>query len=166
MKKPRTKNKNRKIYIADTDVGLGVFAKKLIKKDEKILKFSGPIINCSQITGEKALHGYPIQIEDNKYIDTQKPGVLVNHSCNPNAGIKNDKILIAIKNIYIDEEIRFDYSTTMDEDDWTMKCKCRQKNCRKIIKDFKYLPKRTQEKYLKLCVVQNFVAQKYGKSTI
>ncbi len=158
--------KNNKIYIGDTDVGLGVFTKKQIKKSEKILKFSGPIITRCQITGKKALHGYPIQIEDNKYIDTKKPGVLINHSCNPNVGIKNDKMLIAIKNIYIDEEIRFDYSTTMDEDDWTMKCKCHKKNCRKIIKDFKYLPKSTQSKYLKLGIVQNFIAGKYQNSTI
>ncbi len=131
MKNPRMQSKKQKIYIVDTNVGLGIFAKNSIRKGEKILEFLGPIIKRNQITGKKALHGYPIQIGDNKYIDTQKPGVLVNHSCNPNAGIKNDKILIAIKNIYIDEEIRFDYSTTMDEDDWTMKCKCHQKNCRK-----------------------------------
>jgi len=86
---------------------------------------------------------------------------LVNHSCNLNAGIKNNVILFAIKNIKKGEEIKFDYSTTVDEDDWTMKCECHQKNCRKIIKDFKYLPKNTQKKYLKLGIVQRFIAKKY-----
>jgi hypothetical protein len=156
----------QKYYIADTDIGRGVFAKRPIKNGEAILKFSGPIITTAdKITEEKTLHGYPLQIRNNKYIDIKSPGVLVNHSCNPNAGIKNDKILIAIKNICIDEEIRYDYSTTMDEDDWTMKCKCHQKNCRKIVKDFKYLPKTMREKYLKLGIVQKFIARKYQNQT-
>jgi len=43
-----------------------------------------------------------------------------NHSCDPNAGLQIDgqKVwLVAIKNITQGEEITWDYSTTMDEDD-------------------------------------------------
>lgn len=155
----------QKYYIADTDVEKGVFAKRQIRKDEIILKFTGPIINSKQINDRHGKYrgGRPLQIEDNKYIGIEKPGVFINHSCNPNAGIKKNVNLIALKNIKKDDEIRFDYSTTMDEDSWTMKCKCHKKNCRKIIKDFKYLPKNTQGKYLKLGIVQRFIAKKYGK---
>ena len=165
---PHMRKITQKYYIAGTDVGVGVFAKIPIKKNEVILKFKGRKIN-SEFTEKrnkkvkKYRWGDFLQIGNNKYINIEKPGVLVNHSCNPNAGIKNDKILIAIKNIYIDEEIRYDYSTTMGEDDWTMKCRCHQKNCRKIIKDFKYLPKTAREKYLKLGIVQNFIARKFEK---
>ncbi len=151
---------NNKIYIGDTDVGKGVFAKRLIKKGEKILKFTGRIVNAGQINKEKSRRGDPLQISDNKYIDLEEPGILANHSCNPNVGIKNDKILIALKNIKKGEEIRYDYSLTMDKSEWVMKCKCYQKNCRKIVKDFKYLPKQLQKKYLKLGIVQKFIASK------
>ncbi len=68
----------------------------------------------------------------------------INHSCNPNSGliIKNEKVnLIAIKNIKNGKEITYDYSTTINEDNWKMRCNCGSKICRKIIKDFKYLPK-------------------------
>ncbi|GAI75942.1 unnamed protein product, partial [marine sediment metagenome] len=103
------------------------------------------------------------QVEKEKYIDLKEPGKYVNHSCNPNVGIKKDKKLVAIKNIKKGEEIFWDYSTSMDEDNWTMKCKCGNKDCRKIIKDFKYLPERTKNKYLKMGIVQKFIAKKFKK---
>jgi len=87
--------------------------------------------------------------------------MLINHSCNPNSGIKCDKILVSVKNIEKDEQIFYDYSTTMDEDSFTMQCDCREPDCRKIVKDFKYLPAKTREKYLKLGIVQNFIAKQY-----
>ncbi len=159
------KKRVNNIYISDTDVGKGIFAKNLIKKNEVVLKFSGSTISSGQINDKQGKYreGRSVQIDANKYIGTERPGVFTNHSCNPNAGVKNDIILIAIRNIKRDEEIRFDYSTTMDEDQWTLKCKCGQKNCRKIIKDFKYLPKNTQKKYLKLDIVQKFIARKYRR---
>ncbi|MEK6807756.1 MAG: SET domain-containing protein-lysine N-methyltransferase [Nanoarchaeota archaeon] len=79
------------------------------------------------------------------YIYLENPGRLVNHSCNPNAGIKDDKLLIAIKNIRKNEQILSDYSTTMDEDYFTMQCECDEPNCRKIVKDFKYLQQKPEE---------------------
>ena len=104
--------------------------------------------------------GKPLQIGPNEYIDSQEPGVLVNHACFPNAGIRNDRFLMAIQDILPGQEIFFDYSTTMDEDNWTLECKCGSPNCRHIIKDFRYLPIDVQRKYLKLNIVQSFIAKK------
>ncbi len=90
----------------------------------------------------------------------------VNHSCNPNSGIKvtNRKvILIAIKNIQEGQEITFDYSTTMDEDDWEMDCNCGSQYCRKKIKDFKHLSKKIQEKYIRLGIVPKFILKNIKK---
>ena len=44
----------------------------------------------------------------------------------------------------------------MNEDNWEMNCKCGSKNCRKIIKNFKYLPKKIQQKYIKLKIVPDY----------
>jgi len=49
----------------------------------------------------------------------------------------------------------------MDEDCWTLEGKCESKNCRKIIKDFKFLPKEIQNKYLKKRIVQKFISQNF-----
>jgi len=85
-----------------------------------------------------------------------------NHPCNPNSGLKiqNGKaILVAIKNIKSGEEITWDYSTTMNEDDWEMDCVCGSKNCRGRIRDFKYLPENVQQKYINLRIVPKYILE-------
>jgi len=140
------------------DKGKGLFATEIIKKDEHILEFTGPIISFSEsLQKSDDTLSNPLQIGSEKYIDIEEPGVIANHSCVPNAGIKNDRFLTAIKDILPGEEICYDYSTTMDEDYWTLICKCGQKNCRRVIKDFKYLPEKLQEKYYDLNIVQPFI---------
>ena len=72
---------------------------------------------------------------------------------------KNQAILVAIKNIQKGEEITLDYSTTMDEDDWELDCQCPSKNCRKKIRDFKYVPKEVQRRYIILGIVPKYILE-------
>ena len=150
------------IEIQSTRMGLGVFAVKDIPAGQPILKFRGPNINFAQnfAKGEKMAN--PLQIDHDLYIDLEPPGLYINHSCNPNTGIFQDRILIALQHIAAGEEIFYDYSTTMDEDCWTMKCLCNSHNCRGVVTDFKYLPLNTQEHYLKLGIVQDFIVRSRG----
>ncbi len=98
-----------------------------------------------------------IQVGPNQYIDTQAPGVLVNHSCAPNAGIRNDRDLVALRDISPGEEIRYDYSTTMDEKSFTMRCRCGAPSCRRVVTDFSELPTDVQEYYLRRGLVMSFI---------
>ncbi|MFA7707913.1 MAG: hypothetical protein WCX73_03105, partial [Candidatus Pacearchaeota archaeon] len=69
------------------------------------------------------------------------------------------------------EEIFFDYSTTMHDNEkkinklngilWTCKCKCGSENCRKIIHQFKTLPKERQEFYLKNKFAPDFILKEF-----
>ncbi len=154
-------NLENNFYVKDCDIGKGIFASRNIKSGEEILRFSGPIINFERAVAKGEKMGNPLQIDHDKYIDTQPPALFINHSCDPNSGIKNNLILFATKDISKDDEIKYDYSATMDEDYWTLACKCKSKNCRGIIKDFKYLPKELQEKYLNLGIVQEFIYKQY-----
>src|SRR3989344_2846190 len=126
----------------------GLFASETIFSQEEILQCTGKEISLQEAIVKDEFESNPLQIDEDFYIDLEEPGVLVNHSCNPNAGITKSLMLIAIRDISTGEEITFDYSTTMDEDYWTMKCSCGEKTCRKRVKDFKYVPKELQEKYL------------------
>ena len=75
----------------------------------------------------------------------------VNHSCEPNCGIRNDGehvILFALRDIAKSEEITFDYSTTQTGGFWSMLCQCGSPNCRGMIGDFRDLPAATQQFYL------------------
>lgn len=81
-----------------------------------------------------------------KYVTPTPPWMYFNHSCDPNAGIKNNRDIVAMRPIRKGEEIVFDYAMN-NIDDWTMECNCGSKNCRKIISNFDALNEKTKEKY-------------------
>lgn len=124
-----------------TRLGRACVATKKIKNGEIICKFTGPILDLRQFIEKYNLNDCsPLQIDRDKYIDLIVPYVCFNHSCNPNAGIRNDGVLFALKDIRINEEILYDYSTTADDVTWSMKCECRAAGCRGVIGDFQSIP--------------------------
>ncbi|MSR86073.1 SET domain-containing protein-lysine N-methyltransferase [Candidatus Woesearchaeota archaeon] len=140
--------------------GRGIFATRNISKGETIITITGPIITQKEVdkrSDKEAANA--LQIDDDLYIDFQEPGVLVNHSCNPNTGISRDTFLIAIKDISVEEEITWDYSTSVDTG-WTMRCACEEKSCRKVVKDFESIPINLQKKYLKQGIVMTYIKKK------
>ncbi|MDO8627955.1 MAG: SET domain-containing protein-lysine N-methyltransferase, partial [Candidatus Diapherotrites archaeon] len=88
-------------------------------------------------------------ISKNKWIEPFKKnsGYFLNHSCNPNCGLKGLNKITAMKKIGIGEEISIEYSTIVDLKSWDMECMCASKNCRKIIKSYKFLPENLKKKY-------------------
>jgi hypothetical protein len=151
---------NETFYIEECTFGLGVFANRDIQEGETILAFGGPIIDFAETKRRGPWECMPLQIGSNQYYDTRPPGIFVNHSCDPNAGIRNDRDLIALRDIAKGEEILFDYSTTMEEHSFTMRCLCGAPACRQMIADFTTLPEAVQERYLALGIVMNFIVQK------
>jgi hypothetical protein len=104
---------------------------------------------------------YAVQIGPDRYFDTEPLGRFANHSCVPNAGVKDDRVLVALQPIAPGEEVRFDYSTTMSENYWTMVCRCRESKCRGVIRDFHLIPPALQEYYIERGVVQRFIVQEW-----
>jgi hypothetical protein len=149
------------IRIGKCDLGHGIFANKNIAKNETTLTFEGPRSNFLQTKTTGSWECMPLQIDSDLYIDTLPVGVFVNHSCAPNAGIKRDKDLVALRPISKGEEIRFDYSTTMQEKSFTMECRCGQPGCRHIVDDFNTLPETQKTAYLQKGVVMSFIARDY-----
>lgn len=75
---------------------------------------------------------------------------LVNHSCNPNLGIwqvGGDTFLVSLRDIAVDEELSFDYSTSMVDEPWSMDCACGDDSCRGVIANFLDMPEATQKYY-------------------
>jgi hypothetical protein len=148
-----------KTYVALCDVGRGVFAARNIARGERILVFRG-----RPVAAGDPIHYTPeganlLQIDSLRYIYPRPRAVFVNHSCNPNAGVRGGVNLVALRDIATGEEIRFDYSTTMDEDLWTMECRCGDARCRAVVRDFKYLPARVRGRYLAMGIVPGFVSR-------
>lgn len=134
--------------------GKGVFALRNLKKGETITQIEGKVIETeepSRLSKCFQDHCFPLGKKGKKYlyVSPQSPWKYINHSCEPNTGIKNDSEFVAIRDIKRGEEISFDYSTNnfdFDMTGWTMKCHCGSKKCRKIISTFNKLDKKSQRK--------------------
>lgn len=138
------------IYIATSKIaGKGVMAGENIKKGELIRYVKGKI-KLFVPKNEKDSQVGPnwIGIGKNKWIDPDYPHQYLNHSCEPNSGIKGKVAMMATKNIKEGEEITVDYSIIEGDEMWQMPCNCGSKKCRKIIKSIQYLPQKTFKKYL------------------
>jgi hypothetical protein len=145
------------IYVARCRFGLGIFARQKIAPGQRILTIEGPLIDFAETTRRGPRECMAIQIGPDLYFDTQPPGVWVNHSCEPNAGIRFDSQLTALRPIQAEEEICYDYSTTMEEASFTMSCRCGEPRCRGIVQDFSTLPPALRARYLSQGVVMSFI---------
>lgn len=152
-------------YLDACDVGFGVFANRDIAPGETILRFGGPIIDFAETKRRGPKECMAVQIGFNRYLDTQPPGVFVNHSCDPNAGIRDDERLVAVREILRGEEIRFDYSTTMEEQSFTMECLCGSPECRGVVTDFSLLPEAVKARYLAQRTVMSFIRDRHLRAS-
>lgn len=155
------------IEIRENIYGKGVYATKAIPKgaviapwhnvvgEEKLLAMSKEQLDIDRITkiGNKTYTLPSGDIDD-----------YFNHSCDPNSGLVFETLLlIAIKDIHKDEEIVWDYSSSMDKKaiqmfpGWKMECLCGTLHCRKIVDSFDTLPNATRMRYKALGIVPDFL---------
>ena len=163
------KIKNSKI------AGKGVFATKPIKKGQYICFLEGELCNLDEMIKSvdegKQKASDPLGVGDEIYLHLDDLSRTFNHSCNPNAFIRGKNKLVALKNIEVGKEITYDYSTTMNDNEdkikasgselWTCKCNCGSNNCRRIIDQFKALPKKTKIFYIKNKLAPDFILKKF-----
>lgn len=155
-------NPNHILVLKDTANGKGVFAGKDFRESEKIIDFTGKVLDYDEIEKDSYIDNHCLQIGERTYLGPF--GGLddfFNHSCDPNSGLKevgeNKIALFAIKNIKIGEEITWDYSTYIKELDYFIDCVCGSKICRNKVGSFNLLAKSLREKYKKLDVVAHFI---------
>ena len=129
--------------------GLGVFANKDFKKGEFIFRFrKGKIINRKDLNKlTKWESNHLDELDGDKFEIVEKPGWLVNHSCDPNA-VQKGRSYLALKKIKKGQEISVDYRTKgIFKNKW--KCNCGSKSCKGyVISDFFTLSEKSQKLYL------------------
>lgn len=167
----REESDNLKIEVrASTISGKGTFAKIKIPSGTSITTLTGkPIVTedvTAEICAELGISGDdPLQIGDALFLILNYESKTINHSCNPNAGIKNQSDLYAIKDIDINDEITYDYSTTSGVNDkWTMKCGCETETCRRKIGNILSIPFMTLKTYIQLNILPDYIKQQLEKS--
>jgi hypothetical protein len=142
--------------------GKKICAERAILPGTELCSFTGKIIDYEDTLALGHRESFAMQVDKRLYIYLEPPARYFNHCCEPNCGVTPGRKLIAIRKIDRNEELRWDYSTSMLEHHWTMKCECRKPTCRKVVSDFDKLPKRTQEEYVRLGIVQTFILEALG----
>ena len=134
-----------KVYIKSSlQHGRGVFAHEQILAGETILTFSGPLLKRAEVREED----YHLQVGADLYLGASgEADDYVNHSCEPNAGFRDGLVLVARREIGAEEEITWDYSTAIDEEDFPgFACSCGATACRGAVRSFRHLDPDTRER--------------------
>jgi hypothetical protein len=154
--------------IGENHLGKAVFAARDYKKGSVILMFEGPIVSKKDLPKDLTnSNDRYVQISPTKYMGPSgTTDDLINHSCDPNAGLNFTDfgiLLVAIKPISKGEEITWDYSTTIYRDAWRMECDCRTQKCRKVINSFIHLPHDLKKQYLELGILPPYIVKAFEK---
>lgn len=145
------------IYVATSTHGFGVFASRKFSLGEEILDIDGVVVpDPADGSDDESLL---IQVDLERYVYPSSPARYLNHSCDPNAALTPAMALIARRLIAEGEEIRFDYSTCILDDPWTLACRCGSASCRGTVGDFRLLPVDIQASYLQDDHVLAFVSR-------
>lgn len=148
--------------IGENHLGKAVFAGVPFASGERVVEFKGPRVHKGMlpdtISGQADRF---VQIDADHYMGPSG-GVddLINHSCDPNAGLRfceHGIFLHAIRDIAPGDEITWDYSTTLYESRWQMECHCRSISCRGVIGDFAELADDLRERYRALGLVPPYL---------
>lgn len=158
-------NRHESLTIKKTSLGRGVFSTAPIPAGTFLIEMTGPVLHEDEIPSvqARAVLDMYIQCAPEKFLGPSgNYDDIINHSCDPNAGLffENGKIMIrTIKDIGVGEEIFYDYSTVITNDPFVMKCACKSKKCRGEVAAFNTLPKTVREEYIALGMVQPYVIE-------
>jgi hypothetical protein len=117
--------------------GWGSFAVEPIAAGETVAAFGGWIVDRATLSAmSHDRQSRSIQVDEHLYLvsdETPEPGDMLNHSCEPNAGLRGSTLLVALREIAVGEEITFD-SAMCDASDYDeFACLCGMPTCRQVV---------------------------------
>lgn len=131
--------------------GWGSFAIEPIAAGETVACFGGWVMTeamLAQLPHDRQSRS--IQIDADLYLvsaPTPEAGDMLNHSCEPNCGLLGSQLLVAMRDIAVDEELSFDYAMcdASDYDEFT--CLCAAPGCRGVVTGADWRNLELQERY-------------------
>lgn len=138
--------------VGETHLGKAVFAARDFDEGAPLLEFTGRRFHSERVPSlMRGGSDRYVQVTPDHYMGPSgRLDDLVNHSCDPNAGLRftdDGVFLVAIRSIARGEEVTWDYSTTLAESNWHMICQCRSPDCRRVIGNFTTLDPQRQQFY-------------------
>jgi hypothetical protein len=115
--------------------GTGLVTQARIAQGELVAVWGGHLMSFAELQQlPEDVRGHPVQIWHDLFvgpidINNLEPVDYMNHSCEPNCGVKGQIIVVARRDIESGEELTFDYATT-DTVGLNMECSCGRPACR------------------------------------
>ena len=114
--------------------GFGCRAISVIPAGTSVATFGGTAmsrVNFSQYEADRRSRS--LQVDTNLIFlgpPSREPGDSINHSCEPNCGMRNATTIVAMRDIAVGEELTFDYAMSDASDYDEFDCNCRTSLCR------------------------------------
>lgn len=146
---------SEKLEVRDSGIhGKGVFTKEKISKGEVVIIWGGEIVTSEEFHKGNGQKHTNVGIGENIFLVTpnkEEKSVddFMNHNCNANLWLDDEVTLSARQDIEANEELFFDYSIELVDENYLMKndCYCNAENCRKTITGKDWQLKEVQDLY-------------------
>jgi uncharacterized protein len=132
--------------------GYGLFATQLIPEGALIWELNEPTYTLKEIETwpedrYRDFKWYGFQCGVDRYSSPKGASREMNHSCDPNTWGKDSDKLYARRDIQVDEEVTYDYSSGDIDLEFNLECHCGSSNCRGTISNRDHLNPAWQEQY-------------------
>ena len=144
------------VRLASSANGQGVYAERPYAAGETILVFTGEEMTTAE-ADRRAVRRHCLDVGPGRQLYVDPPARFLNHSCDPNAGLRDAVTLVAARDIGEGEEIVFDYSTSVPDASWTLACRCGAASCRGLVVGWPALDEKTKRRLLALKIVPAWI---------
>jgi SET domain-containing protein len=134
--------------------GRGLFARDALTAGEIVAVKGGTIMDSASLALVRdEVSPAEIQIEDDLYIaprsadDVEASLLCLNHSCNPNVGVRGQITFVAMRDIPAGAELTIDYAMIDGDPAQRMACACGAPECRTLITGSDWRLRELQQRY-------------------
>ncbi len=144
-----------KVKIGQSFQGKGLFAQEKIRKGEIVIDYTHGkakfVSTAEAVILYEQGNDYMIQVDDDLFFAARneeevEEADFLNHSCDPNCGIKGSLQIVARRPIQPQEEITIDYAMC-ESSEYSIDCRCGTAQCRKVITGDDWKRKELQQRY-------------------
>lgn len=141
------------VVLDSSIVGRGLFANIVISEGEVVCVKAGHLLSKAELTEyESVVNEADLQIADDLFLapvteaEFENVMMFLNHSCEPNVGVRGQIVFVAMRDIAAGEELTLDYAM-IDHDTQPMVCRCGAASCRRFITGQDWQQPELQQKY-------------------
>ena len=129
----------------------GMFAIQSISNGEVVFIKGGHILKRDELFSSSVINSYH-PIDDEYFLgaltleEEDSIKLYINHSCEPNCGLRGEITFVAMRDIAQGEELTTDYAF-IDNEEYSFQCNCGSPFCRKVISGFDWKIVEIQKRY-------------------